>query len=225
MNRVDPLESLGLSLAVGATEIHLVRHADAVPDETAAGTAYGEYDLHALSARGRAQAEAAAERFASMGIAAVYASPIRRALETGLAIAMRAGIDEVAKERELREVEIGEMEAGELTMRERLELLAIIAIRDGSWDAIPGTEPSAAVRVRMTAALDAIAARHRGARVVAVGHAGAINAYLGEVAGTPHDFIFPLANASVSVVRVGGGRRLLMSANETAHLRVEARSR
>jgi broad specificity phosphatase PhoE len=112
-----------------------------------------------------------------------------------------------------------------MTMRARLEQLAIIAIRDGSWDAIPGTEPSAAVRTRMTDVLDAIAARHAGERVVAVSHAGAINAYLGTVAGTPHDFVFPLANASVSVVRVGAGRRLLMSANETAHLRVEARAR
>jgi hypothetical protein len=34
----------------------------------------------------------------------------------------------------------------------------------------------------------------------------------------PHDFLFPLANASVSVMRIGGGRQLLMSANETGHL-------
>jgi probable phosphoglycerate mutase len=225
VSRVDPLEALGLSLASGATEIHLVRHADAVPDEDAAGAAYDAYDLHALSARGRAQAEATAERFAALGIVAVYASPIRRALETALAIAARTGIGDVATERDLREVEIGTLEAGEMTMRARLEQLAIIAIRDGSWDAIAGTEPSAAVRARMSGALDAIAARHAGERVVAVSHAGAINAYLGTVAGTPHDFVFPLANASVSVVRVGAGRRLLMSANETAHLRVEARAR
>ncbi len=225
MNRVDPLDALGLSLASGAAEIHLVRHADAVPDDGVASAGYGEYDLHALSARGRAQAEAAAERFASLGIAAVYASPIRRALDTALAIAVRTGIDEVAKEPDLREVEIGELDAGEMTMRERLERLAVIAIRDGSWDAIPGTEPSERVRARMTAVIDGIAARHPGSRVVAVGHAGAINALLGAVAGTPHDFVFPLANASVSVVRANGGRRLLMSANETAHLRVEARAR
>jgi broad specificity phosphatase PhoE len=70
----------------------------------------------------------------------------------------------------------------------------------------------------MLRALDAIAAEHPGRRVAVVSHAGAINAALGAIAGTAHDFLFPLANASVSVVRIGGGRRLLMSANETAHL-------
>jgi len=225
VRRGDPLEPLGLSLASGATEIHIVRHADAVPDDGVASAAYQDYDLHALSERGRAQAEATAERFAALGVAAVYASPIRRALETGLAIAVRTGIAEVAKEHDLREVEIGDVQAGDLTMRERLEMLAVIAIRDGSWNAIPGTEPSAGVRARVTATLDRIAARHPGSRVVAVSHAGAINAFLGAVAGTPHDFVFPLANAAISVVRINGARRLLMSANETAHLRVEARMR
>ena len=69
-------------------------------------------------------------------------------------------------------------------------------------------------------ALDGIAARHPGERVAVVSHAGAINAALGRRSpGTPHDFVFPLANASISVVRINGERRLLMSANETAHLR------
>jgi broad specificity phosphatase PhoE len=70
----------------------------------------------------------------------------------------------------------------------------------------------------MLAALDAIAARHPGERVAVVSHAGAINAALGAIASSDHDFLFPLANASVSVLRIGGGRRLLMSANDTAHL-------
>ncbi len=92
-------------------------------------------------------------------------------------------------------------------------------MRDGSWGSIPGTEPSLTVRARILDALDRIAAEHPGGRVVAVSHAGTINAMIGAIAGTPHDFVFPLANASVSVVRVNAGRRLLVSANETSHLR------
>jgi 2,3-bisphosphoglycerate-dependent phosphoglycerate mutase len=94
----------------------------------------------------------------------------------------------------------------------------MVAMRDGSWEGIPGTETSTVVRTRVLGALDALAARHPGERVAVVSHAGAINAALGAIASSDHDFLFPLANASVSVVRIGNSRRLLMSANETAHL-------
>ncbi len=224
MSRQDPLDTLELSLRSGAAELHVVRHADAVPEGDGSAGAYGDYEDHPLSARGRSQAEAAAERFAELDIAAVYASPIRRARETAQAIAARVGVP-VFTEPDLREIALGALErVGDL--RQQLEALATIAMRDGSWNSIPGTEPSVAVRARMLDALDRIAAEHPGGRVVIVSHAGAINATIGAIAGTPHDFVFPLANASISVVRANRGRRLLVSANETAHLRsIPARSR
>ncbi|MDP9107373.1 MAG: histidine phosphatase family protein, partial [Candidatus Eremiobacteraeota bacterium] len=117
----------------------------------------------------------------------------------------------------VREISIGPTDDA-MALRDRLAWLAMIAMRDGSWKGIPGTELSTSVRARMLGALDGIAARHPGERVAVVSHAGAINAALGAIASSDHDFLFPLANASVSVLRIGGGRRLLMSANETAHL-------
>jgi broad specificity phosphatase PhoE len=213
----DPLDALDLSLRSGAVEFFLVRHADAIPVDDGDHLAYEDYEQHPLSERGRAQARAAAEHLAGLGIAAIYTSPIARARETATVIAERSGLALIA-ERELREVEIG-AQNGTMRLQQRLVALAALAIRDGSWDGIPGTEPSANVRARMLGTLDAIAARHRGTRVAIVSHAGAINAALGAIAGTLHDFLFPLANASISVVRINAGRRLLMSANETAHLR------
>ncbi len=224
MSRVDPLDTLELSLRRGAAELHLVRHADAVPESDEAFTIYDDYEAHPLSARGRAQANAVAERFAELDIAAVYASPIRRARETADAIAAVAGVP-VREERGVTEITIGPTDDA-MALRDRLAWLAMIAMRDGSWNGIPGTELSASVRARMLGALDAIAARHPGERVAVVSHAGAINAALGAIADSDHDFLFPLANASVSVLRIGGGRRLLMSANETAHLSaIPARAR
>jgi broad specificity phosphatase PhoE len=216
VSRVDPLDTLELSLRRGAAELHLVRHADAVPESDEAFTVYDDYEAHPLSGRGRAQAAAVAERFADLELAAVYASPIRRARETADAIAAVAGV-EVREEPGVREITIGPTD-GAMALRDRLAWLAMIAMRDGSWNGIPGTELSASVRARMLGALDAIAERHPGARVAVVSHAGSINAALGALASSDHDFLFPLANASVSVLRIGGGRRLLMSANETAHL-------
>lgn len=220
MSRTDPLDALELSLRRGAAELHVVRHADAVPESDGAFAVYDDYEAHPLSERGRAQARAVAERCAELDLAAVYASPIRRARETAEAIAAAAGVA-VEDEAGVREIAIGPLATAEpMTMRARLEWLAVVAMRDGSWAGIPGTEPSQEVRGRMLGALDAIAARHPGRRVAVISHAGAINAALGAIAGTAHDFVFPLANASVSVLRIGGGRRLLMSANETAHLAV-----
>lgn len=216
MSRVDPLEELGLSLAAGAAELHVVRHADAVPESDDAFRIYDDYEQHPLSPRGRVQAERVAERFRELGVAAVYTSPVRRARETAEAIAAVAGLA-VREEPGVTEISIGPVDDA-MPLRTRLAWLAMIAMRDGSWRGIPGTEDGAAVRARMLRALDAIAAEHPGRRVAVVSHAGAINAALGAIAGTAHDFLFPLANASVSVVRIGGGRRLLMSANETAHL-------
>jgi probable phosphoglycerate mutase len=216
VSRPDPLDELGLSLRRGATEIHLVRHADAVPASDDAFTIYDDYEAHPLSERGRAQAEAVGERFADAGVSAVYASRIRRARETAEAIAAAAGVD-VREEPDLREIEIGPVEAS-MPLGARLAWLATVALRDGSWNGIAGTEPSDRVQARMLRALDAIAARHAGERVVAVSHAGAMNAALAAVVGSTHQFLFPLANASVSVLRVNGGRRMLMTANETGHL-------
>ncbi len=222
MSRGDVLDALGLSLASGACEISLVRHADALPERDVEHRAYDEYHAHPLSARGRAQAEATAERCAGVGIAAVYCSPVPRARETAETIASRCGAA-LHEDTRLEEVGIGALD-GTMTLRERLDALAAIALRDGSWTSIPGTESSESVRGRMRAALDAIAERHRGSRLVVVSHAGAINAYLGDVAGTPHDFIFPLANCSISMVRVASAHRLLMSANDVGHLRTPSTS-
>lgn len=218
MSRVDPLDALDLSLRRGAAELHIVRHADAVPESDESFTIYDDYEAHPLSERGRAQALAVGERFAELDVRAVYASPVRRARQTADAIAAACGL-EVREDARLVEIAIGPVDAS-MPLGDRLAWLATVAMRDGSWDGIAGTEPSASVRSRMLAALDAIAARHPGERVAVVSHAGAMNVALGAIAASTHEFIFPLANASVSVVRIGGGRRLLMSANETAHLAV-----
>jgi 2,3-bisphosphoglycerate-dependent phosphoglycerate mutase len=224
VSRQDPLDILELSLRTGAAELHVVRHADAVPESDDAFKVYDDYEAHPLSARGRAQAEAVADRLSDANIAAVYSSPVRRAHETAEAIAAVAGVD-VRTEPGITEITIGTTD-DTMALRDRLPWLAMVAIRDGSWATIPGTEPSAGVRARMLGALDAIAARHPGERIAVVSHAGAINAALGAIAASDHDFLFPLANASVSVLRIGGGRRLLMSANDTSHLAaIPARAR
>ena len=213
----DPFEALGLSLASGAAELYLVRHADAVPEGDGSLALYDDYEAHPLSPRGRAQAELLAEHLAGARIAAVYCSPVPRAAQTAFPVSARNELP-LHQEEDLREVRIGAL-AGGRSVREQLEALAAIALREGSWTSIPGTESSREVRERMLRVLGSIAQRHRGERVAVVSHAGAINAALAQIAGTEHDFVFPLANASISTIRLNGERSMVLSANETAHLR------
>lgn len=206
------------ALANGATEILLVRHADAMPegDPTAESTSYRDLPL---SARGREQARALANRLAAAAITTVYSSPLRRASETAKAIS-NATRRAIAYDDRLREVEIGGLDEPRhpAEFGAHLDRLAALAIAHGGWSQIPGTEGSQAIRARMCEAIDTIVAEHPGKRVVAVSHAGSINAYLAEILAMPADFFFPAANTSISIVRAHDSKRLLVSLNDIAHL-------
>lgn len=205
-----------LSPKNGATEIYLVRHADARP--SAEETADGDYDAQRLSARGRIQALSAAARLAKRAPQAIYASPVLRAAETARIIGAACGKD-VRSEDDLREVRIDQSKtAGADAINAFLVELSTILLTQGMWSAVPGAEDGAAVRARATAALARIAAAHKGERLVVVSHGGTINAFLAEALGVSRDYFVPVANASISTVRVRDGRTLVLGINDAAHL-------
>lgn len=197
-------------VANGATEILLIRHADAQHPTTTAGVDIKEIDLP-LSARGREQAQRLAERLSTRTIGAIYASPLKRAMETAAPLAEALGIGVLADER-LREIEIAHV--GPVSLND----LAEIAILHGGWSHLPGTESSAAIRERMQHAVDAIVQRHPGQRIAVVSHAGAINAYFAQLLALPKDFFFPAGNTSINTLRARNERRLVVTLNDTAHL-------
>lgn len=208
------------------TTIHFVRHGDAVPDAETPFSATDGYDAMGLSSKGAAQAEALAARLLrTTEIAAVYASPTRRAFETATAIA-RAFASDVTSDERLREIYLGpETLPASLApreraraIRERLESLAALALREGSWDSVPQGEAIAAVRARVRDVVAEIVARHAGEHVAVVSHAGTINAYLAELVGAKRDFFFPIGNTSLSSVRFAGANAMLLRLNDTAHL-------
>lgn len=197
-------------VAHGATEILLIRHAEA--EALPAGEALHPKDVDMpLSARGREQASALASRLRHRGIGAIYCSPLRRTRETAEALAAATELA-ITEDSRLREVEIAGV--GSVAMHD----LAEIAIAHGGWSHLPGTETSQAIRERMKAAIDELVAVHNGARVAVVSHAGAINAYVASLLGLKSDFFFPTGNTSISTVRARDERRLLVSLNDIAHL-------
>ena len=146
----------------------------------------------ALSPRGREQAARLAERIKQINPAAFYTSPALRAQQTARAITEDACID-------ARLVEM------------TFEL--------GDGGDIVFTEKPADVVARMSAAIDEIAEKHPGERVVVVGHAGAILNYLCDVMRLePGGLRLLPYYTSVSVLRVLGDRKMVGSLGDTSHL-------
>ncbi len=197
-------------VAHGATEVLLIRHAEAQSLPEGEARDPKNVDMP-LSERGRVQAAALAMRLGHRGIGSIYSSPLRRTRETADALAATTELP-VAEDARLREVEIAGV--GPVALHD----LAEIAIAHGGWSHLAGTESSEAIRTRMRSAIDEIVAAHTGARVAVVSHAGAINSYVASLLGLQSDFFFPTGNTSISIVRARDERRLLVSLNDIAHL-------
>ncbi len=194
----------------GACEVVLVRHAEAHHIDHPVTLDPKDVDLP-LSERGHEQARLLAARLAKRELAALYTSPLKRALETADAIAHTTKLPIVSDAR-LREVEIAGV--GPVALHD----LAEIAIARGGWSHLPGTESSASVRGRMRDAINEIVKKHPGERIALVSHAGAINAYMSMLLALSGDFFFPAGNTSLSIVRARDDRRLIVTLNDTAHL-------
>jgi broad specificity phosphatase PhoE len=78
------------------TVVHLLRHGEVEnPDRII----YGRLPGYHLSANGREMARAAEDFFADQGVAALFSSPLERALETACPVAERLGLPVVIDER------------------------------------------------------------------------------------------------------------------------------
>lgn len=167
----------------GATEIWLVRHADCYDGI--------DRDDPPLSDRGREQARRLAARIGRLRYAAVYSSPLRRAMETACAITPDVRVDE-------RLVEV------------------MTNLQDGHMEV---SERPDHVLDRMREAVTEAAAAHAGGRAIMVGHALSILAYLCDVLRLEFGTLRLLPYyTSVNVVRVLGDRRMVGSLADVAHL-------
>jgi broad specificity phosphatase PhoE len=163
------------------TEILLARHGET--DWNRESRFQGHADPP-LNGSGRQQAAELANALASEEFAAVYSSPLRRALETAQAVADRRGLTAVPIDG-LREVDVGSWEAltrDEVEQRFPEQFRRWLDYGRG-WD---DGETYEEMGDRVLAALDELAARHEGGRIVAVTHGGPIRAALARADGISH---------------------------------------
>jgi broad specificity phosphatase PhoE len=207
----------------------LIRHAES--EGNAQGRLQGRKEFP-LSGRGIAQAAALAERLSTIPIAAVYASPIRRALDTAEAVGTRLELP-VLSEQRVQEYDFGEQLSG-LTWQEirdqQPEVVTSLVSGGAEFPAYPGEEGREAFRARVTAAMAEIAERHAADEEVAVvTHAGPIIVYLMEVLGRAYTRPIPFAidNASITTIEFAANptpyqpRAVVTAINDTCHLTSE----
>jgi 2,3-bisphosphoglycerate-dependent phosphoglycerate mutase len=122
-----------------------------------------------LNETGRAQAAALAEELADEPIGAVYSSDLRRASETAEIVGARLGLP-VEEDAGLREIDVGSWQG-----------LTRAQIDGRPWDG----ETYERHAERVTRALQAIADRHPGGRVLVVSHGGTLRRVQQAVLGEP----------------------------------------
>ena len=173
-----------------------------------------------LSEEGRRQAERLGRRLAEHRFAAAYTSDLQRAFETAR-IAGAAAHFEAQPLPGLREIFLGEWEG--LSSEEigvRYPQVWARWVEEPDWDLVPGGEGASAFEARVDRALDEIAARHVGERVLVVTHGGVIQVALHRIVGRPSRgiFLFKIQNASISLIERRGARAVVAGVNDVAHL-------
>jgi len=194
-------------------ELLLIRHALPVRREVVEGPADPE-----LSVEGYQQAERLAQYLASESIAAIFVSPLKRALQTAAPLARRLGVtpvvvDDVA-EFDRTSNEYIPMEELQATNDPRWQKLI-----DGVWDSTDETQDQ--FKDRVVGAFEKIIEQNSSTSVAVVCHGGVINLYLAHILGvqTQRGFFYPNYTSIHRVSASRSGVRSLMTLNETAHLR------
>lgn len=173
-----------------------------------------------LSAQGRAEADALADRLSSQRLTAVLSSPLERAIETATPIAERQGLP-LTVEPALNELDLGAWSG------KRFDDLH----GDPAWELwnrtrshgrpAPGESPGesmAEAQTRIAALLDRLRRAHPGGTLALVSHGDIVKAALAHAMGLPLDFHgrFEIGPASRSVIIAGDWGLKVHSINEGA---------
>ena len=173
-----------------------------------------------LSEKGRRQAELLAKRLSGRRVAAIYASDLKRAMETAAPLEKALGVA-VQSMTDLREVFLGEWEGlhTQELVRRYPDAWAKWTV-EPSWDLVPGGEGGDAFEARVGSAVEAMFEAHPHDDAIVVTHGGVIQVALHRVMGRPSRGLFPfrISNASITVVEKREGSVVIAGVNDVGHL-------
>ncbi len=203
-----------------ATEIMLLRHGATTPyiygeDFPLLNNGQGDPPLSPV---GFEQAQLTAERLANEAIEAIYVTSMQRTSQTAAPLAAALGL-EPTEEPDLREVGLGEWDAGIIRMHAAQGHPIYERVREEQrWDVIPGAESNDSLTKRCINALNAVADRHEGKLVLCTVHGGVISALLSHITGSSPFAFGGSDNCAISQVVRTDGEWILRRYNDSSHL-------
>jgi alpha-ribazole phosphatase/probable phosphoglycerate mutase len=211
-----------------STRLVLVRHGHTLSNGSPGGMRLSGWTDTPLSELGLREADLVAEALRGAPCAALYASPLERALRTAAAIGAALRLP-VRVEPGLREIHCGAVDGlgVEQVRREHADAWrrnAEEADEEFRW---PGGESYREFRARCLRAVRAIAARHPGERAVLVTHAGLVSQVLGWASdqSCARWSAWRPRNASISALDWSPRGRRIVAFDEGAHLARRAEGR
>lgn len=201
------------------TNIYLIRHAEA--EGNLYRRSQGHYDSN-ITALGKRQIAALAERFRQANIDALWSSDLHRTQSTAAAILKHHPSLELNLSEKLREIDVSIWEDrpwGNLA-EEWPEQMAYFSNDPARWS-IPGCEPFTHVADRMQAAVLSLASRYDGKTVAAVTHGLSVRALLARLLGVPSAEINRLPygdNTAVTLLEVKNDTIRPVWYNDASHL-------
>lgn len=196
----------------------LARHGETAHNAT--GFVQGRAD-NPLNELGQRQAQALAAALADEPLAAVVASPLRRARDTAAAIALQHGLDLII-EPDLMEMDVGEMEGlSGAAMRERFpDFMRSWSTAEGPHVPMPGGESLAQVQQRGWAVVERLQATYASTTVVAVTHNFVLAGIVCRAIGVPLDSFrrFRHNVACRTVIDISAERTIVRRLNDSCHL-------
>ena len=197
------------------TKFLLIRHAltDGVGKRLS-----GRTDGVMLNDEGCAQAEHLALRLAGLPIAAVYSSPLQRAIETATPIAKLLNLQSIIYH-DLIEVDFGEWTnclIEEVKKQDQFQLFNSFR----SCVRIPGGESMLEAQLRMIKALEQLCLQHKHQTIAVVSHGDLIKAAVAHFAGIHLDMFrrIEISPASISIIEVYEETARIMVVNDTGQL-------
>jgi broad specificity phosphatase PhoE len=169
------------------------------------------------------QVAATADELCGLTLAAVYTSPLTRALETARAVAARHDLAALEMD-ELREIDFGQVDG--LAFDELPAELREGLLHSPAKVRFPGGETYAELQQRVCGTLDRLVAAHPGDTIAVVSHAGSIRAALARWLMMDDEAIFRIQqdHGAVNVVDWTGGVPLVRLVNSTTPSGVASRA-
>jgi probable phosphomutase (TIGR03848 family) len=199
------------------TKFLLIRHAT---NDTVGKRLAGRMAGLSLNEAGRAQAHHLAGRLAGLPIAAIYSSPLERAVETAKPMAEVLHLEPVICD-DFLEIEFGEWTNGAFEeLGQQPQFQRFNSFRSNTR--IPGGELMPEAQLRMVTGLEKLRLRHQQETVAVISHADLIKAAVAYYAGIHLDMFqrIEISPASVSIIEISDDVVRILVVNDTGGIKI-----